>query len=417
MPITGLYFIPSSASTSSYSLLEPFVERFQAAYQNATFTGRWALEHRLLRDTPSTFQVKSNDGDSLEPRYMHFLNLSTFPNQAFIYASPLPKRELEEAAAAAAAATKLLASSPESPTPVAPLPPVPLVEKNKTTTEPEPLLLASPSSPSSSSSLLPTEAHPDDELQLLQQQEMLFKQHLEKHREQQQQLQRMQQEEEERKAKEAERRRLEEQQVSLFQHAAASSSSNAAQQINHRQPGEQQNNNGQQLKNIEEEEEEEGYDEKRMVMIVVDTASFYTWYNITLRAAQPLWVPRHTVTVPSLTSSIFEIADFRVRIGEVKQVAPVTRTRGLIVEIEYNGLNAGRRGESHSHLQRRSQSQNSHSSPYYSEKKQQQQQQQQQRADRRPLTDSDWEVGEVLIREFWNRFAIPGAKEYIRVRD
>jgi len=32
-------------------------------------------------------------------------------------------------------------------------------------------------------------------------------------------------------------------------------------------------------------------------------------------------------------------------------------------------------------------------------------------------TEEDWEVGEILIREFWSQFSVEGAKEAIRVPD
>ncbi|KAI5300856.1 hypothetical protein KEM56_002147 [Ascosphaera pollenicola] len=377
MSVTGLYFIPTNSSTTtstSIPLIDAFVDRFQAAYQDAALTGKWSMEHRLLRDTPSVINSAANP-----PRYMHFLDLSRFPTHAFIYTSCLPKKEVEKATAAAVAATKMLAKPRAPPAPVAPLPPIKLVDEKPK--EPE-----------------PAEARPSDEQHLLQQQEMLFKQH----REQQQQELRRQ--EEEKKAQEEEQRKLEEQEALLFASAgqqsrpidlSASGKDEKQQQQQQQQKQEQQQQ--QQEKGAEAEANEP--EEKKMIMVSVDTASLNTFYAMTLRAAHPLWVPRHTVTVPASSSSVFEMSDFVVRIGEVKQTAPATRTRGIIVEIEYTGFSKSNKDTPWPPLSYDSDSDGD--------------------ADNEEpvlLTPQNWDVGEQLIREFWKRFAVPGAREYIRVK-
>ncbi|KAL2381863.1 hypothetical protein RJ035_006302 [Blastomyces gilchristii] len=177
-------------------------------------------------------------------------------------------------------------------------------------------------------------------------------------------------------------------------------------------------------------------------MMILDYPSYISFHAITLRACEPLWCPRHTITVPN--GNHFEIGDFRIRIGDVRQTAPQTRMRGTIVEIEYRGpAGAGDVAASAAAATAATAA-----------------------ADTHPMTeggetwppsitdgnislgggpgdedgilypqletlspspssswalvediptDEDWEVGEVLIRELWSRFAVEGAREVIRV--
>lgn len=53
-----------------------------------------------------------------------------------------------------------------------------------------------------------------------------------------------------------------------------------------------------------------------------------------VRACEPLWCHRHTVAV---TGNIYDVGDFRVRVGEVRQTQPQVRPRGTVVEVEWRG--------------------------------------------------------------------------------
>ncbi|KAI5293185.1 hypothetical protein KEM52_005759 [Ascosphaera acerosa] len=214
-----------------------------------------------------------------------------------------------------------------------------------------------------------------------------------------------------------------------------------------------------------------------MVMFTVDKPSSAAWYSMVLRAAKPLWVPRHTVAVPAVNSAVFRVGDFQVRIGEVKQTAPQTRTRGTIVEIEYTdpSVRHRRRRQPRRHTQHGDGGAASDTTdsemrddPLLEESSDAESEgsfgvfeetgsghgassagptnidgtddgdgslaagaiepvtdparQPRLRASKAPtslsiLTQEDWEIGEVLIREFWKRFAVPNAREYIRVKD
>ncbi|MCJ1388824.1 hypothetical protein MMC18_001674 [Xylographa bjoerkii] len=81
----------------------------------------------------------------------------------------------------------------------------------------------------------------------------------------------------------------------------------------------------------------------------------------------PLWMPRQVLQVNN--GQVFEIGDFRVRIGEVRQgQGGIQQVRGTICEIEWTS------GE-----------------------------------------ESDWVTGEDVVKSFWSALNIRGAREYIRV--
>ncbi|KAJ6127340.1 Mediator complex subunit Med20 [Penicillium sp. IBT 18751x] len=84
MPITGVYFIPAHPNTTT--ALPALTERLRTAYpeQDLVPIGRWALEHKLMRDTPG---LLPQSGKSTKPRYMQFLSLSHYPMHGFIYTS------------------------------------------------------------------------------------------------------------------------------------------------------------------------------------------------------------------------------------------------------------------------------------------------------------------------------------------
>jgi hypothetical protein len=79
-----IYFIPSHPNTTT--ALPALTERLRAAYpeQDIVPIGRWALEHKLMRDTPG---LLPQSGKASKPRYMQFLSLSHYPSHGFISTS------------------------------------------------------------------------------------------------------------------------------------------------------------------------------------------------------------------------------------------------------------------------------------------------------------------------------------------
>ncbi|PYI25105.1 hypothetical protein BP00DRAFT_431583 [Aspergillus indologenus CBS 114.80] len=194
MAITGVYFIPSNPNAPT--ALATVTERLHTALaEEPTLVGRWFLEHKLMRDTPSCLPASTPQQRQAQPRYMQFLSLSYHANHGFIYTS-------EPAAT----------TTPTNP------PPAPAAA---------PSAGASSGSPSSSSSAGP------------------------------------------------------------------------------------------------------------MVMTTVPLASSSTLFHHFGYACQPFWCHRHTVTVPG--GAVYDVGDFRVRVGDVRQTQPAARIRGTVVEIEWRG--------------------------------------------------------------------------------
>ncbi|KAK2799540.1 hypothetical protein FQN51_006854 [Onygenales sp. PD_10] len=294
MPVTGLYFIP--ATQNSPTVTGKVVERLRSAY-NPTLSGHWALEHRLLRDTPSCLPPSAYAPlPPLQPRFMQFLSFSHRHPHSFIYISDRPS--------------------------------------------PDPWDPAGQAPPGHSAT---------------------SKQH--------------------------------HQQQHHHPHQPA---------IPPQQPQPQQQ---------QQQQQPNPNDPPPKTMMILDIPSYRSFYTMTVQACEPLWCHRHTVIVQ--TGLVFEVADFRIRIGEVRQSQPVTRLRGTIVEIEYRGpatspnnnITAGASGE-----------QTSTGSIgmdidadgiIYPELET--------AADVEEIpTDEDWEVGEELIRELWGRFEVEGAREVMR---
>ncbi|GES59442.1 mediator complex, subunit Med20 [Aspergillus terreus] len=85
MPITGVFFIPSNPNAST--ALSTVTERLHSRLSDEpTPIGRWALEHKLMRDTPSCLPASASQRPT-QPRYMQFLSLTYYPNHGFIYTS------------------------------------------------------------------------------------------------------------------------------------------------------------------------------------------------------------------------------------------------------------------------------------------------------------------------------------------
>ncbi|KAL2856065.1 mediator complex, subunit Med20 [Aspergillus pseudoustus] len=72
-----------------------------------------------------------------------------------------------------------------------------------------------------------------------------------------------------------------------------------------------------------------------MIMTTIPHQSTASLYQHFVYACQPFWAPRHTVTVQG--GMVYEIGDFRVRVGDVRQTQPAARVRGTVVEIEWRG--------------------------------------------------------------------------------
>jgi hypothetical protein len=75
--------------------------------------------------------------------------------------------------------------------------------------------------------------------------------------------------------------------------------------------------------------------ESQMVMTTVPPSSYGTLFQHFVYAAQPFWAHRLTMAVPA--GVVYEVGDFRVRMGDVRQTYPMARVRGTVVEIEWRG--------------------------------------------------------------------------------
>ncbi|KAM5467547.1 hypothetical protein MauCBS54593_005518 [Microsporum audouinii] len=135
-----------------------------------------------------------------------------------------------------------------------------------------------------------------------------------------------------------------------------------------------------------------------MKMITLEPQSYLSFFSMTTKFCQPLWNHRFTVVVTS--GEAYEVADFRVRIGEVRQTTPRPRLRGAIVEIEYRG--PGERQSALPDLVHHPE-ENWDLMPH------------QANWEVDLPTEEDWNLGVTLIRELWDSFSIPGATESIQV--
>lgn len=77
-----------------------------------------------------------------------------------------------------------------------------------------------------------------------------------------------------------------------------------------------------------------GKTESGMIMSSVPIASSSEIFRHFVRCCEPIWCHRHTVTV---TGTVYDVGDFRVRLGEVRQTQPQARPRGTIMEVEWRG--------------------------------------------------------------------------------
>ncbi|KAJ5129302.1 Mediator complex subunit Med20 [Penicillium bovifimosum] len=72
-----------------------------------------------------------------------------------------------------------------------------------------------------------------------------------------------------------------------------------------------------------------------MVMTTIPPASYGTLFQHFTYACQPFWSHRFTLAVPN--GVVYDVGDFRVRLGDVRQTVPTARVRGTLVEIEWRG--------------------------------------------------------------------------------
>lgn len=71
-----------------------------------------------------------------------------------------------------------------------------------------------------------------------------------------------------------------------------------------------------------------------MLMTTIPLPSSATLFQHFVHACQPLWCHRHTLVV---AGPVYDIADFRIRLGDVRQIQPTARVRGTVVEVEWKG--------------------------------------------------------------------------------
>ncbi|KAJ6171408.1 Mediator complex subunit Med20 [Penicillium chermesinum] len=138
-------------------------------------------------------------------------------------------------------------------------------------------------------------------------------------------------------------------------------------------------------------------DAQPMVMATLPTSSFGTLFHHFTYACQPFWCHKLTVAVPA--GIIYDLGDFRVRLGDVRQTFPTGRVRGTIVEIEWRGPSVI---ETALAPKEGSEDADSGIDVDFS-------------AVEEADVDAEYAATAVLIREFWARFSVDGAREAILV--
>ncbi|KAJ5388175.1 Mediator complex subunit Med20 [Penicillium cosmopolitanum] len=136
-----------------------------------------------------------------------------------------------------------------------------------------------------------------------------------------------------------------------------------------------------------------------MLMTTVPHSSYSTLFQHFTYACQPFWCHRLTVVVQN--GVFYDIGDFRVRLGDVRQTYPTNRVRGAVVEIEWRGpsvidsldgaVTSDVNGETDSGVDV------SLSALEESD------------------VDAEFAATALLIREFWVRVGVEGAREAILV--
>lgn len=151
-----------------------------------------------------------------------------------------------------------------------------------------------------------------------------------------------------------------------------------------------------------------------MIMTTVSPSSFGTLFHHFTYACQPFWCHRLTVAVPN--GVVYELGDFRVRVGDVRQTFPTGRVRGTVVEIEWRGssivdcispapVGRGLSGTDISGgigVEGEEADEDSGIDVSFS-------------AIEEEDVDAEYAATALLMREFWNRFGVDGAREAILV--
>ncbi|KAJ5710384.1 Mediator complex subunit Med20 [Penicillium malachiteum] len=283
MPITGVYFIPAHPNnTQSAGVI---AERLRSAYPDEDLSpaGRWSLEQKLMRDTPSLLPASANPNAG-KPRYMQFLYLTHYPKQGFVYTSEPTEKPFHPPSTTAPGSTNAT-PVPQAPTPSA--------------ASTQPLSQSQSQSSMSSSFTASTDVPP-------------------------------------------------------------------------------------------------------MLMTILPMQSYSMLFQHVVYACQPFWAHRLTVSVQQ--GVIYDVGDFRVRVGEVRQTYPVARSRGIVVEVEWRGptlldtLDSSQSGSSPSaSLGNVEQDADSGIEVDFAIEE----------------ADIDAEVAATaeLIKEFWSRIGVPGSRE------
>ncbi|KAJ9292856.1 hypothetical protein DTO271G3_8303 [Paecilomyces variotii] len=285
MTITGVFFIPSNPNAPS--ALPTLTERLRSVFAEEPIPiGRWALEHKLMRDTPSCLPASAHAPNPVpKPKYMQFLSLTHYPNHGFIYASEAT--DLPQASAPAGG--------------------------NHRQT-PLPGTISAAGTPQAQAQS-PTAAAG----------------------------------------------------------GGATPSSNASQ--------------------------------SGMIMRTVPLSSYGPLFQHFMRACEPFWNHRHTVTVPA--GVVYDIGDFRLRIGDVRQTYPQARARGTVVEVEWKGpspLTSSSSSLSPTNFNEDASSSDSGIDVTA------------ETLDESEI-DAEYALIAQLIRDFWSQLGIEGAREAILVPD
>ncbi|KAF9890907.1 hypothetical protein FE257_005483 [Aspergillus nanangensis] len=287
MPITGVFFIPSNPNAST--VLSTVTERLHSNLADEPVPiGRWALEHKLMRDTPSCLPASTSERPA-NPRYMQFLSLSYCPNHGFIYTS-----------------------NPEKGTPQ--------LHQHQQQQQQQHTPIPGPGAPGQMPTLTPGSGG-----------------------------------------------------VNVDSTAPLG-----------------------------------------MVMTTVPLPSCATLFQHFVYACQPFWCHRHTVTVPG--GMVYDVGDFRVRVGDVRQSQPTGRVRGTVVEIEWRGPSVVASITAQYTQQQRltahfedtggvAEDDDSGIDVLFAA------------AIEDADIDAEYATTAVLIREFWSRLGIEGAREAILVPD
>lgn len=136
-----------------------------------------------------------------------------------------------------------------------------------------------------------------------------------------------------------------------------------------------------------------------MLMTTVPHSSYTTLFQHFTYACQPFWCHRLTVVVQN--GVFYDIGDFRVRLGDVRQNYPTNRVRGTVVEIEWRGPSVidSLDGTVMSDENAEADSGVDVSLSALEESD----------------VDAEFAATALLIRDFWGRFGVEGAREAILV--